>query len=291
MSKQEERYNKRRLKSSYLTSVVSIFLVLFMMGSLGLLIMSSKKISDYVKESFGFEVFMNENVKEADIKQLQKTLDSYDFVKSTDYITKERAAEILEEDLGEEFVSFIGYTLPPSIDVRFIASYANNDSLAVLEKQLLENQNVKEVSYQKSLIHLVNKNLKKIGFIILIVSVLFLMIAIALINNTIRLSVYSKRFLIKTMQLVGATQGFIRKPFVIQGVIQGVISAFIAIGFLIGVLYFFKKNMPELIELHEIDLILTLFGFVIILGILISWLSTWFAVRKYLRIKTDNLYY
>ncbi|MCK4637803.1 MAG: permease-like cell division protein FtsX, partial [Bacteroidales bacterium] len=230
MSKAEDKYSKRRLKSSYVTTLVSITLVLFMLGMLGLIILHAKKLSDYVKENIGFSIIMKENVKEAGIIQLQKTLDASDYVKSTEYITKEKAAEELTKDLGEDFIDFLGYNpLLPSIDLRLKAEYANIDSLAIIEKDLLANKNVKEVFYQKSLVHLINKNLRRISIIILGFSILLLIIAIALINNTIRLSVYSKRFLIKSMQLVGATQAFIRRPFILKGILHGILGAFIAI--------------------------------------------------------------
>jgi len=292
MSKQEVKFNKRRLRSSYLTTIVSIALVLFMLGLLGLIALHAKKLSDFVKENIGFSIIMNENVKEARIIELQKFLDVTNFVKSTEYITSERAAEELTKELGEDFIGFLGYNpLLPSIDVRLNARYANIDSLAIIEQQLLSNPNVKEVFYQKSLVHLVNQNIKKISFVLLGFSLLLLIISIALINNTIRLSVYSKRFLIKSMQLVGATQFFIRRPFVINGIIHGLIAALIAIILLLGILYFSQKEIPEMVNLQEIDLFLSLFGFVTLLGIIISWLSTYLAVRKYLKIKTDDLYY
>jgi len=292
MAKTEDKYAKRRLKTSYISTVVSIALVLFMIGLLGLVILHAKKLSNYVKENISLSVIMNDNVKEADIMQLKKTIDATDYVKSTNYITKEEAAEELKEDLGEDFISFLGYNpLLPSIDVRVNANYANNDSLVIIENSIIENTNVKEVFYQKSLVQMINENLKKISFIILGFSFLLLIIAFALINNTIRLSVYSKRFLIRSMQLVGATQRFIRKPFIITGIVQGIIGAFVAIGLLIGVLYFSRQELPELIDLQEIDLFLSLFAFVMIMGLIISWISTFFAVRKYLKIKTDYLYY
>jgi len=292
MSKAEDKYSKRRLKNSYITTVVSITLVLFMLGMLGLIILHTKKLSDYVKENIGFSIIMKENVKEAGIIQLQKTLDASDYVKSTEYITKEKAAEELTKDLGEDFIDFLGYNpLLPSIDLRLKAEYANIDSLTIIEKDLLVNKNVKEVFYQKSLVHLINKNLKKISIIILGFSILLLIIAIALINNTIRLSVYSKRFLIKSMQLVGATQAFIRRPFILEGILHGIMGAFIAILLLVGILYFSQKEIPELINLQDADLFISIFGFVILLGIIISWISTFFAVKKYLNLKADSLYY
>jgi len=292
MATQDEKYNKRRLKGSYFTTIVSISLVLFMLGLLGLIILHSKKLSDYVKENIGFSIIMKEKVKEAGIIQLQKILDATPYVKSTHYITKEEAGKEFAEELGEDFTSFLGYNpLLPTIEVRFRAEYANNDSLTIIKEKILANSNVKEVWYQESLVDLVNKNVRKIGFIILGFSGLLLIIAIALINNTIRLSVYSKRIIIRSMQLVGATRRFISKPFILKGILQGIISALIAIGLLVGVIYISQREMPELVNLQELDLFLSLFGIVILLGVFITWLSNYFAVRKYIKIKSDNLYY
>jgi cell division transport system permease protein len=292
MATQDEKYNKRRLKGSYFTTIVSISLVLFMLGLLGLIILHSKKLSDYVKENIGFSIIIKENVKEAGIIQLQKILDATPYVKSTHYITKEEAGKEFAEELGEDFTSFLGYNpLLPTIEVRFRAEYANNDSLTIIKDKILANSNVKEVWYQESLVDLVNKNVRKIGFILLGFSGLLLIIAIALINNTIRLSVYSKRFIIRSMQLVGATRRFISRPFIMKGILQGIIGAFIAIGLLIGIIYISQREMPELVTLQELDLFLSLFGIVILLGVLITWLSNYFAVRKYIKIKSDNLYY
>jgi cell division transport system permease protein len=292
MATHEEKYNKRRLKGSYFTTIVSISLVLFMLGILGLIILHSKKLSDYVKENIGFSVIMKENVKEAGIIKLQKILDATPYVKSTHYITKEEAGREFAEELGEDFTAFLGYNpLLPTIEVRFRAEYANNDSLTRIKDKILANTNVKEVWYQESLVDLVNKNVRKIGIILLGFSGLLLIIAIALINNTIRLSVYSKRFIIRSMQLVGATRGFISKPFIMKGILQGIISAVIAIGLLIGIIYISQREIPDLVNLQEPDLFLSLFGIVILLGIFITWLSNYFAVRKYIKIKSDNLYY
>lgn len=292
MGRKEDKYNRKRLHSSYLTTIVSITLVLFMLGLLGLIVLHAKKLSDYVKENIGFSIIMKENVKEAGIIKLQKILDATEYVKSTEYITKEEAAKEFEEELGEEFTSFLGYNpLLPTIEVRFKAEYANNDSLTIIKEKILENSNVKEVFYQESLVDVVNKNVRKIGIIILGFGTLLLIIAIALINNTIRLSVYSKRFLIRSMQLVGATQGFISKPFIWKGILHGIIGAFIAILLLSGIIYVSQRELPELINLQDIDLFLSLFGIVILLGIIISWLSNFMAVRKYIRLKTDSLHY
>ena len=292
MAKQEEKYYRKRLQSSYITTVVSISLVLFMLGLLGLIVLHAKKLSDYVKENIGFSIIMKDNVKDAGIIKLQKILDAQVYVKSTKYITKEEAAKEFTAELGEDFTSFLGYNpLLPTIEVRFNAEYANNDSLAVIKKKILENSNVKEIFYQESLVDVVNKNVSKISFIILAFSLLLLVIAIALINNTIRLSVYSKRFIIRSMQLVGATRRFISRPFILVGILQGIIGSVITIFLLIGVIYLAQRELPELVNLQDVDMFLFLFGMVILSGILITWLSNYFAVRKYIRLKTDSLYY
>jgi cell division transport system permease protein len=270
---------------------MSLSLVLFMLGLLSLIILQARRLSDYVRENIGFSIILKEDVKESHIIEMQKRLDLEDYVKSTEYIPRERAAQELMEDLGEDFVEFLGYNpLLPTLDVRLNASYANVDSLAVIEQQLLANDDVKEVFYEKNLVHLVNENLRKIGVIMLGFSALLLLVAAALINNTIRLSVYAKRFLIRSMQLVGATQGFIRRPFVLSGILQGIYGAFVALLFLSLVLYFIRQQVPEIILLQDSLLYLSVFGFVLMAGILLSWISTYFAVRKYLKINTDSLY-
>ncbi len=291
MSENEDKSGRRRLQASTVTTIISISLVLFMLGLLGLIVLHAGKLSDYVKENIGFSVIIKENVKEAEITEFQKRLDTQIFVKSTDYITKEQAAEDLTKELGEDFVDFLGYNpLLASIDVRLNADYANNDSLQVLETKLLKNSIVKEVFYHKSLVEAVNKNLRRISLIILSFSVILLLISIALINNTIRLSVYSKRFIIKTMQLVGATKTFISKPFLYRSLIHGLISSLIAIILLIVVLFFSRRALPELIDLQEIDLFLTLFGLVTLLGLVITGFSTLFAVGKYLNLKSYKVH-
>lgn len=292
MSKNREKYTKRSLRSSYFTTFMSTTLVLFMLGVLGLIIFHAQKLSNHVKENIGIRIMIKDNVREADIIQLQKTLDMTDYIKSTEYITPERAAAELQSELGEEFIDFLGYNpLPPSIDLRLKAEYTSIEHISRIENELLQNRNVKEVFYQKSLVHAINKNLKKIGFILLGFSAVLLFISIALINNTIRLSVYSKRFIIRSMKLVGATQGFIRRPFIITGIVQGLYSAFIAIIFLCGIIYFAQQELPELIEFQDFEIFASLFGVVILCGVIISSTSTFFAIRKYLRMKTDDLYY
>lgn len=285
-------YSKRKLVGASITTVVSLSLVLFMLGLLGIIILNTNKLSDNLKENIGIQIILNETAKEADIQHLTKMLDISDYVKSTEFITKEDAAKHLQEDLGEDFIDFLGYNpLLPSINVHVKAAYANTDSLSMIENELAGSKLVKEVVYQKSLVTMINENVKKISLVILIFSALLMVIALALINNTIRLSIYSKRFIIKTMQLVGATQSFVRRPFVLKGIKHGIYGATIAILMLMGVLYFAQKQLPELVELQDEKMLVTLFGLVIILGIIISWISTSLAVRKYLRLKADDLYY
>lgn len=291
MSAKETNYNKKRLLSSYFTTIISISLVLFMLGILGLILLNTKQISNHVKENIGFSIILKDGIKEVNINQIKKSLDAESYVKNTHFIHPDSAAVHLKNELGEDFISFLGYNpLLPSIDIKLKADYANTDSLAIIEADLLKNTNVKEVFYQKDLVSLVNQNVKKISFYMLAFSGLLLIIATALINNTIRLSIYSKRFLIKTMQLVGAKHSFIRKPFVLQGIGNGIISAFIAIGLIIVILYYLQKQYPQLIDLENIELYGALFLIIIIVGIIISWISTNLAVRKYLRIETGDLY-
>lgn len=291
MARSEDKISRRRLQTSTATTIISISLVLFMLGLLGLIVLHAHKLSDYVKENIGFSVIIKEDIKEAGIIEFQKKLDLEPFVKSTDYITRERAAKELTESLGEDFVDFLGYNpLLASIDIRLKADYANNDSLAMLEKKLLANPLVKEVFYHKSLVELVNQNIRRISFVLLAFTLVLLLISIALINNTIRLSVYSKRFIIRSMQLVGATQRFIRKPFLLKSLWHGLISAIIAIILLSVVLYFSRSALPELFDMQDIDMFLSLFGIVTLLGLFITGFSTLFAVRKFLRISQDRLY-
>jgi len=291
MAHSEDRLSRRRLQTSTATTIISISLVLFMLGLLGLIVLHAQKLSDYVKENIGFSVIIKEEIKETSILEFQKKLDLEPFVKSTEYITRERAAEELTKDLGEDFVDFLGFNpLLASIDIRMKAEYANNDSLKVLENKLITNPVVKEVFYHKSLVDLVNQNIRRISIVILAFTLVLLLISVALINNTIRLSVYSKRFIIKSMLLVGATQRFVRKPFLLKSLLHGFLSALIAIVLLGLVLYFSRQALPELVDLQDIDMFLSLFGIVTALGLFITGISTLFAVHKFLRISNDRLY-
>ncbi len=292
MATSEEKAHKKQIWSSNVTAVVSISLVLFMLGLLGLTLLYAKALSGYVKENIGFTIYMKDEAKEVDILQFQKFLDAAEFTRSTNYVSKEEAAEHLQEMLGEDFVGFMGYNpLKRSIDVKIRSEYANEDGIVEIQDDLLNNPMIFEMDYPVDLIRVINRNVRKAGVVILGFCGLLSLIAISLINNNIRLSVYSKRFLINSMKLVGATQSFIRKPFVIEGVLRGLVGALIANGLLLGVIYLANNNIPELFGLEDLQIVFTLFGAVLLLGLVISFLSTTFAVRKYLRLSVDELYY
>ncbi len=292
MGRQEQKLSKRKLRSSYATTIISISLVLFVIGIIGLLLLNAQKLSRHVKENIGFSIILNDGVKEVDMIRLQKSLDASVYVKSTEYITKERAARDLQEDLGEEFIDFLGYNpLLPSIEVRLFAEYANPDSIANIEINLLAYSQVKEVSYQKSLVEVVNKNIRRISLVLFTFSGMLLLISLSLINNTIRLSVYARRFLIKTMQLVGATKSFVRAPFLAKSVIHTIYSVCLTYILLGGVIYLIDTEIPELAILNNIDTLAILYVGVFAIGFCIVWLSTWFAVNRYLRLKSNELYF
>lgn len=287
----KENITRRRLTASYFTSVVSITLVLFLLGLIGALSLNSKKLSDYVKENIGFSVYLHDYVREVDVLNLQKTLDGKTYVRETVYITKEQAAEDFQEELGEDFVEFLGYNpLPSSIDLKLDASYANPDSIAMIEEEIRLFDQVSEVAYQKDLVYAINNNIQKISLGILSFCILLFLISVTLINNTIRLSVYSKRFIIRTMQLVGAHPNYIRRPFLIKGTIQGIIAALLSFFMLALILYFAQKQIESIFNLLDYKILIILFIGILATGIVIALFSTVLSVNKYLQMKTDNLY-
>jgi cell division transport system permease protein len=291
MEEFEDSRAARKTKTIYISTVISISLVLLMVGLLGLILVHGRKLSNYVKENIVLNVIINEGTKEVDVLQLQKQIEANNYVKSTQYISKELAARNLTQDLGEDFIKFLGYNpLLSSIDVYMKADYANNQSIDVLSKQLQKNPMINEVRYQKSLVDMINQNIRTISLVILGFGSVLLIIAVALINNTIRLAIYSQRFIIKSMQLVGATRGFIRKPFINYGILHGFIAGLIAIILLVLTLYFAQKEIPELVILTDFTEFGIVFLGVIGVGILISGISTYFAVTKYLGLKTQDLY-
>jgi cell division transport system permease protein len=292
VKKKENGLSKTRLRSSYLTLIVSISLVLFLLGVLGIVIINARGLSDYFKESLSFSIMLDEEAKEADIRMLQKDMDAKAYVKSTEYVSKDEAAAKLKKDLGEDFVNFLGYNpLSPSIDVYLYAQYTSPDSVAKIEKYVMEYGFVKEVYYQESLLYLINENVKKISLFILIISLFLFLIALTIINNTIRLSVYSKRFLIRTMQLVGATKSFIRRPFLVKSIFHGLIAGLIAMTLLLGLLYLVEKEFFLLFTFQNTNILFLLGAAIILIGIIINVISTFFSVNRYLGISEDKLYY
>jgi cell division transport system permease protein len=288
----ENGLSKTKLRSSYLTLIISVSLVLFLLGVLGLLLINARELSDYFRESLSFSVMLDDDAKEADIRMLQKDLDAKQYVKSTEYISKNDAAIKMKEELGEDFINFLGDNpLPPSIDVYLYAGYTSPDSVAKIEKYVLEYPFVKEVYYQESLLFLINENVKKISLFLLVISSFLFLIAVTIINNTIRLSIYSKRFLIRTMQLIGATRAFIRRPFLLQSAFHGLIAALIAMCLLMGMLYMIEKEFFLLFTFRSTNLLLLLGFLLIIIGVLINIISTFFSVNRYLSISEDQLYY
>jgi len=272
--------------------VISIMLVLFLLGIQGVILIHAHKLSRYVRENISVTVVLKDTARDADIARLQKQLDFSPAVKSTVFVSKDEAAAQLTEELGEDFIDFIGYNpLSASIEIRLNAEYANNDSMAILVEQLMQISEVQEVYYQKNLVQIINDNVRRISVVLLSISAIILLIAIALINNTIRLSVYSKRLLIKSMQLVGATQSFIRKPYIRRGILQGVIGAFLSsvmVGFM---LYHLQSFAPEIITIKDIDWYLLLFAGIFAIAIIFTWLSSYFAVRRFLKMSNDLIHY
>lgn len=286
---EQQTQQKKRLRNSYITSTISITLVLFLLGLVGLLVLHAAELSRYVKENIGFSVFLKQEAKDVDVLNLQKMLDAQPYVKETRFITKEEAAVELRDELGEDFMEILEYNpLPASIDVRLHAEYANMDSVQVIERKLSAFEEVMDVSYQKSLIQAINYNVRRISIILLGFGALLFIISTALINNTIRLTVYAKRFIINTQKLVGATRAFIRRPFVLQSVVHGITGAILAIFMLIGVISFIDREFQGIISTRSVGI---LFFLVVMAGIVLTALASLLAVNKYLRLKEDDLYY
>lgn len=262
-----------------------------MLGLLGLIILHGKKLSDYVRENISISILLKDNVSDDMVLNFRTRLAKSDYIKSSVYITREQAAKELSSELGEDFVQFLGFNpLPASIDLQLKSGYANSDSIARIEKLLLRNNIVKEVVYQKSLIDQVNSNIRKISIVILSFNLILLIISIILISNTIRLSIYARRFLIRSMQLVGATAAFIRLPFIKRGIVHGLIASLLSIILLTVTLWIARERMPELILLQDFGEIGLFFVAILVIGIILSAVSTWFAVNKFLRMRVDQLY-
>lgn len=292
MANKEDNFTKRRLRASYFTSVVSITLVLFVLGFFGLIVLHANMIGKHVKENIQMDVFMKKNVNEAEIFRLKKELDATEGIKFTKYISADEAKEVYKEEIGEDFIQFLDGENPlnASIEIHLNENFANVTELKKLSAQIQKRSIVEDVRFYEDYVDKINSNITKISIFFMILSGLLLLISIVLINNTIRLSVNANRFIIRSMKLIGATQSFIRKPFIWKGIVQGVISAIISIGLLISILYKLNEYYPDLVNLNHIDLYLILFAGILVIGIIISWLSSSLSVRKFLKMKIDNLY-
>ena len=292
MSSSFEKYQKRRLLSSYFSVVLSIFLVLFLLGLLGLLVLNTKKVADHFKEKIVLTIYIKDTAKKFEINQLKKSLALSEYTKTITYISKEDAAEVLSKNIGENFMDFLGYNpLQNSIDLYLKADYVDAQYIEQISKSITNKQFVDEVIYDRPLISLLNDNIKRISFWILIISGFFTFIAVLLINSSIRLSVYAKRFIIKTMQMVGATKTFIRKPFIWKSVRLGMIGALAALVGVAVVLYYLDKTFPELLLLEDTISLSLLFLGVFLIGIIITFISTFFATQRFLNLRSDELYY
>jgi cell division transport system permease protein len=265
--------------------------VLFVVGLLGLVLINAQRLSDYIKENIGFTIMLKDGITEIETIKFQKELEAADFTKNINFITKEQATQELKTDLGEDFVNFLGYSpLLLSIDVKLNAPYANTDSLQKITTELTANPVVFEAYYQKNLVDKLNSNVKRLSFFLLVFCILLFFIAFVLINNTIRLSVYAKRFLIRTMRLVGATDSFIQKPFLIKGVYQGLYSSIFAIFMLIGAIQLVQGDTANMLNIDDLKIIGIVFILIFLSGLVLSLFSTFFAVRKYIQLNENELY-
>ena len=285
------RTESRKGKSAYFVPTISISLVLIVVGMLVFILLNARAISDHVKRNIGFAVIVKDNTNEAEIKRVQKILDTQPYVYTSKYITKEQAAKSFKKEMGEDFERILGANpLLPSIEIKLNPAYANNDSLAMIEKGLARFDIIHEVYYQKSMIESINENIRRITIIFLIVGAVLVLISFTLIRNMIHLAVYSQRLLIKTMQLVGATPFFICKPFVYGSMWRGFFGALIANLVLLGAIFFVQENVGNVINIMRQDVILLMVAFVILSGVVLSFFSAWFSVRRYLRRDLNDLY-
>ncbi|NKI26160.1 ABC transporter permease [Arenibacter sp. 6A1] len=292
MSTSFERFQKRKLISSYFSVVLSIALVLFLIGILGILVLNTQKLADHFKEQITISVFLKDNAKEIEVEQLQKSLAMADYTKKATYVSKEEAAEQHSAEIGENFIEFLGHNpLKNSIDVQLKADFVSAEKITEIAEEISAKAYIEEVSYDKPLISLLTENVKRLGFWILVASGIFTFIAVLLINSSIRLSIYSKRFIIKTMQMVGATKSFIRKPFLWTNVKLGILGAVLALIAMGVVLYYVTIYFPELDLFGDPIILILLFVGIFVLGVLISLISTFFATQRFLNLRTDDLYY
>lgn len=292
MSKGENKIMRRRLANAYLSSVISISLVLLLVGVASMLLVNAKSVSDYFKENMQVSVLMKDSVPEEKVVSFSESLLEERYIKTATFISKEQGQMELAELLGEDFVDiFETSPIPASIEITLDAAYVSSDSLEVVKSEISRSPLVAEVNYQGSLVDALNANLSKISLVLAFFIALMLFISYVLINNTVRLNVYARRFTIHTMQLVGATRSFIRTPFLVQSAFQGIFSAFIAILALIGILFFLRSGFEQLFEIFRLDLLLLVMGIVLASGLVICITSTYFVVNKLVSLKKAELYY
>lgn len=292
MSKTDNKIMRRRLANAYLSSIISISMVLLLVGLAAMLLVNAKGISGYFKENMQVSVMMKQTVSEEDALEYQADLEQERYIRSTLFVSKEQGRREMADMLGDDFLDvFETSPIPASIDVTLKAEYVSADSLEVVKNEISASPLVDEVVYQSSLVDALNANLSKISFVLGIFIALLLFISFVLINNTVRLSVYSRRFTIHTMKLVGATRSFIRAPFLVQAAFQGTFAAFVAIIALTVMMYFMRSGFEQLFEIFRVDLLLTVFGIVLFSGLAICLVSTWFVVNKLVSLKKDELYY
>ena len=288
----EKKLVRRRLANAWLSTIISISLVLLLVGGAALLLMNAGSVSDYFKENLQVSVLMKQEVGDEETMAFQEELDSLAFIRGTRFVSKEQGAEEMKAMLGEDFLSvFESSPVPASIDLTLEARYVSADSLARIKEILMASPLVDEVSYQQSLIEALNQNLAKIALLLGVFIALLLFISFVLINNPVRLSVFSRRFTIHTMKLVGATKGYIRAPFLVQAVFQGLFSALLAILFLLVILFFVRKEFAQLFEIFQMPLLLAVMGIMVVAGVVICTLSTWFVVGRLVSLSKDELYY
>ena len=292
MSKTEEKFNKRRLRSSYASVVVSISLVLTLIGVISIFVLKAQTLEKETKENYTFTVLLKKDASATAIRQYQKELNVAPFVKETHFISKDEAAEIMREELDEDFLQFFGENpFPDAIDIQLKAEYVSKEKIEAVKAEIQNSDIVDELAYDADFIEIVTDKLQLIISYLLLGAALLLVIAIALINSSIRLAIYSKRFIIKTMQLVGATRQFIQRPFLFRSLRLGLVGALVAFALLGAIVSLSQRYLPELISFEDLTILGMTAGIMVVLGVFISWICTWFAVNKYLKLKTDEIYF
>jgi len=293
MTEQVDKITRHRLAASRVTTVISISLVLFIVGILGLVMINARSIANNVRENIGFEIMLSSDINEGELSQMKKDLSLKPYLKSLKYNSKEENTQQTIEILGHDFREVVrDDIIPASIQLKIKSDYTSMDSLLRIEKALYFMPHVTDIKYEKTFVNKINENLQKIGLILLSISAILLIISVVLISSTIRLSIYAKRFLIRSMLLVGAKRKTIYGPFILTGIIQGIWGAIIAILLLFALLYgiYAYPSLSEIVDFSHYELYAGLFGIILLLGILLTWLSTLFSVRKYIKMKTDKLY-